>query len=98
MRQVSKQIREAFMNGKSKTVGNTSTDGQRVCLFGNEIIRKEKDGYSFTCCGWDSRTTLERINSILGINLHTQKGIVMCGDETLDLNQRYQIISGQLKN
>lgn len=98
MRQVSKQIKEAFMNGQSKTLENTTTDGKRVLLFGNEIIRKEPDGYSFTCCGWDSRTTLERINSILGTNLHTQKGIVMCGDEIVDLNQRYHIVMGQLKN
>lgn len=98
MRQVSKQIKEAFMNGQSKTLGNTTTDGKRVLLFGNEIIRKETDGHSFTCCGWNSRTTLERINSILGTNLHTQKGLVMCGDDPVDLNQRYHIICGQLKD
>ena len=44
MRKITASIKEAFEAGKSKTIGNTSTDGTTVWLHGNAIIKKEDYG------------------------------------------------------
>ena len=94
MRQVSKQIKEAFENGSRKVCGNTTTDGKSVWLFGNKIITKDSKGNVYwTMCGWNSRTTRERLKSILGLRLHTVKGCIKlivedawaCGFEDIDV-------------
>ena len=65
MRKVTKQIAQAFMAGKAKTAGNTSTDGQSVFLHGNRIAWKDGDYLALTLAGWGTNTTRERLNSIL---------------------------------
>jgi hypothetical protein len=77
MRQVSKTIKEAFENGTKKVCGNTTTDGQSVWLFDNKIITTDSKGNIYwTMCGWNSRTTMERLKSILDLRLHTVKGCI----------------------
>lgn len=77
MRQVSKTIKEAFENGSRKVSGNTTTDGKSVWLFGNKIITQDSKGNIYwTMCGYGTRTTMERLKSILGLRLHTVKGCI----------------------
>ena len=64
MNQTSFQIADAFLNGRSKKVGNTITDGKAVYLFGNKIAEWRQDGLWITNCGWPTRTTKERLNAI----------------------------------
>lgn len=77
MRKVTEQIATAFLNGQNKTVGNTTTDGQRVWLHGNLIAEKIEPGactpydIRLTLAGWNTPTTRERLNGIMqvfGIN------------------------------
>jgi hypothetical protein len=71
MRQVSREIGEAFNNGESKTLGNTSTDGVVVWLFEEPIVRYGDNCVEVSLAGWPGPTTRERINSVLeccGIN------------------------------
>jgi hypothetical protein len=71
MRKVTQQIRDAWLAGKARTIGNTRTDGASVWLHDNEIIRRGKDGeVCFTNAGWPSMTTHERLSGILGIGFH----------------------------
>jgi hypothetical protein len=77
MRKVTEQISNALINGKKKTVGNTSTDGSSMFLHGNEIIKSFTiiDGYKLNwihfnlrsdCTnGLPSSTTRERLNGFL---------------------------------
>tara|TARA_R110001583_G_scaffold114048_2_gene264504 strand:- start:764 stop:1096 length:333 start_codon:yes stop_codon:yes gene_type:complete len=80
MRKVTEQIKTAFENGESLKVGNTRTDGMSVFLHGNEIIRRDISGLVFaTLAGYNTRTTMERVNGIAGMNFH-QLGFVACLD------------------
>jgi hypothetical protein len=65
MKKVTRRIAEAFKAGKRLTVGNTSTDGERVYLHGNLIVERQKDGKIYgTLAGWPTVTTRERLNGI----------------------------------
>lgn len=65
MRKVTEQIAVAFLNGESKTVSNTSTDGKSVWLHGNLIAERGDGELSLTLAGWGTPTTRERLNGIL---------------------------------
>lgn len=68
MRKVSEQIARAFLNGHAKAVGNSSTDGKQLFLHGNLIARKDDyqdSRFETTLAGWPTRTTMERLNSLL---------------------------------
>ena len=66
MRKISKQIAEAFNQGKTKTIGNTFTNGKEVFLHGNLIAwRSPGNTLELTLAGWPTVTTRERLNAIL---------------------------------
>ena len=68
MRKISKQIAQAFNQGKTKSIGNTSTNGQEVFLHGNKIAwRSPGNTLELTLAGWPTVTTRERLNAILTI-------------------------------
>ena len=73
MRKVSRQIKAAFEAGKSRTIGNTTTNGASVFLHGNQIIKREAGKVFWTLAGWNTVTTRERVNTIAGAGLY-QKG------------------------
>lgn len=65
MRKVTKQVCQAFIDGKTKSVGNTYTDGKILRLFGNTIAEKDDNGDIWvTMCGHPTTTTRERLNGI----------------------------------
>ena len=66
MRVVTEKVTAAWLQGKRKTVGNTSTDGQNIYLHGNCIAKRDADGSVYiTDAGWQTSTTRERLNGIL---------------------------------
>lgn len=68
MRQVTETVARAFRAGDSKTVSNSSTDGEHFWLHGNCIARKLPGGaLQITLAGWPTPTTRERINGILQV-------------------------------
>ena len=68
MRAVSKNIALAFHRGISSAIGNTTTDGQTVWLFGNKIAWREKGKrLALTLANWPTVTTRDRLNAILYI-------------------------------
>ena len=71
MKKVTERIKNAFDNGQSLKVDNTTTDGTSVWLWGNEIIRRDKSGaILFTFSGWGSVTTRERLRGIIGVDVY----------------------------
>ena len=66
MRKISKEIAHAFNQGKTKTIGNTMTNGREVYLHGNKIAwRSSGNSLELTLAGWPTVTTRERLNAIL---------------------------------
>ena len=73
MRKVSIEIAKAFINDKTKTVGNTYTENGEIFLHNNKIAwwENNRPNYSsdnvhlcFSMCGRDTPTTRERLNTL----------------------------------
>lgn len=64
MRDVTRQITLAFINGKTLRLKNTRTDGQAIYLFDNLIAWKHNGSVYCTLAGWGSVTTRERLNGL----------------------------------
>jgi hypothetical protein len=70
MRKITRETAEAFLEGRIKSMGNTSTDGMSYFLHGNRIAYKPSnllsgEGMRFSMRGWATVTTRERLNGIL---------------------------------
>ena len=67
MRKVTREIVESWARGESRTIGNTSTDGDTIFLHGNPIVWKtgDPDVIALTLAGWPTVTTRERLNGVL---------------------------------
>ena len=74
MRQITRDIVNAFQNSRSLTTGNSRTDGQSLWLFGNKIAEIRRDGLWITNAGWNSTTTKERLNGLSGVNIVQRRG------------------------
>lgn len=77
MRKVTREITEAFRQGRAKTVSNTTTDGENIWLFGKHIVRVVDDDIMFTFAGYGTPTTRDRLNAVLnqhGISVFQRKG------------------------
>jgi hypothetical protein len=65
MRKVTKTMAEAFLARKTRTVGNTTTNGTDLLLHGNRIAWHTPEGaIEATMAGWGSVTTRERLNGV----------------------------------
>jgi len=65
MNKSAQAVSRAFVRGESKTVGNGSTNGDRLFLFGNTIAFKEDHRVFVTLAGWNTPTTRRWVNSVL---------------------------------
>tara|TARA_R110000764_G_scaffold212847_1_gene299214 strand:+ start:230 stop:547 length:318 start_codon:yes stop_codon:yes gene_type:complete len=66
MRKVTRETVKAFLNGKTKSMGNTVSTGNALLLHGHEIATRHDDGkISISMCGWGTVTTRERLNGLL---------------------------------
>jgi hypothetical protein len=76
MRKVSREIVDAFVARRSRSIKSTSTDGQRLMLHGNVIAYFHSGGIEFTLAGWNTVTTRERLNALfdrLGLTLRVHQ-------------------------
>ena len=66
MRKISREVISAFLAGKPKRNGNTTTDGKTLRLYGNTIADKNFVGSIYIYDGGvRSATTKERLNALL---------------------------------
>lgn len=64
MRKVTKGVVSAFLEGRSKRIDNTETDGVSLRLHGNTIAEWRPDGLWITDAGWPTRTTHDRLKGL----------------------------------
>lgn len=89
MTKVSITIAKSFLENKTHSLSNTSTDGKSIILFGNTIVRKIDDHkYVITLAGWNTPTTRERLNTFLNLieykdRFYTKKGKAYFGDKEI---------------
>ena len=74
MRQVTREIVDAFYNRVTRTIGNSSTDGKTLFLHGNAIAEWREDGLYITNARWFSVTTKERLNGLEGVSIFQKNG------------------------
>lgn len=90
MRKITQQAVNAFYQGKSYFGGNTKVEIEDGCiymsLFGNDIaMRNLTTGkVEITTCGWQSNTTKERLNGLVGVEIYQKKGNWYLNDELWD--------------
>ena len=64
----SKIVVQAFLDGTSKKMKNTETDGKELRLFGNGIAwHLSETNIGITMAGWGSVTTRDRLNTLFRI-------------------------------
>ena len=76
MRLVTEKCIKAFLNGKNTAVSNTMVADNKLYLHGNCIAKIEDGKLLVSMCGWNTKTTRERLNgfSEFGYNISvTQK-------------------------
>ena len=70
MRKITEMAVNSFFNGRKFSRDNTvvSAKGYNKAIFlhGNCIFRTVENYYGFSLCGWNTNTTRERLNGILG--------------------------------
>ena len=74
MRQITRDIVNAFENSRSLTIGNSRTNGESLWLFGNKIAEIRRDGLWITNAGWKSVTTKERLNGLSSVHITNRRG------------------------
>lgn len=89
MRKITSDIVHAFIDGNSLSVGNSSTDGKQLFLFGNLIAWKGEDrngapGIHLTLAGYNTPTTRDRLNGVLSVMGHKR---TLKGDRVLRIFQ-----------
>jgi hypothetical protein len=69
MRQITRDVCNAFQYRQSFKSGNTRTDGRSMWLHGNKIAEWRDDGLWISNAGWSSNTTKERLNGLSGVSV-----------------------------
>jgi len=67
VRKVTKRVIGAWEKGESLSVGNTSTDGTTVFLYGHAIIKRDRGMTFVRSAGYRTATTKERLNAVADV-------------------------------
>ena len=102
MRKIEKEVIGAFVDGKTKTVGNTAstpnphTHDLDLLLHGNRIATmSNRDGVKklwVSNAGWSSRTTQSRLNALFSLLNMPDRVYIKGGVQYLD-SSRHNIIN-----
>ena len=74
MRKITKKIVDAFSAYQCLKISNTRTDGYSIYLFENEIVRRFDGRIMIRTAGWNTRTTVERLNGLPGVRVTLRRG------------------------
>ena len=97
MRNVTEQIVNAFLNGRTASVSNSYTNGKELFLHGNKIAMfNDKGQLEISLCGWNTVTTRERLNGLFEIGgynlkLSTKQGTPKINGIPIDEDRYYAI-------
>ena len=85
MRKITQQIKQAFERRESKTIGNTTTDGNTVWLHGNAIVKRDPDGFvRWTLAGWNTPTTRGRVNGIANAGVRCVRSVPVVNNQIIN--------------
>jgi len=84
MRQITRDIVNAFQNSRSLRIGNSRTNGESLWLFDNKIAEVRTDGLWICNGGWNSRTTKERLNGLSGVHIQQRRGVWLLNERVWD--------------
>lgn len=88
MSMISEKSAQALRNGKKYKNANTSVYNNAMFLHGHKIAWIENGRLYFCLCGWDSRTTCERLRA-LGLNIYHKKARLMHGAQQINADGVY---------
>ena len=75
MRKITEHAVNAFENGGKCSEGNMSVHDGLMYLHGNLIAKYNEEGIlDISNAGWFSKTTLERLRGLKGVDLTTENG------------------------
>lgn len=74
MRQITRDMLNAFMERRTWQRDNTHVDGDRIYLHGNLIAERRESGLWITLAGWPTRTTRDRLNALPGVQVYQRGG------------------------
>jgi hypothetical protein len=80
MQKITKLMRDAFMSNTNFKSDNTEVrvtiESTSIYLFGNRIAYRNNDENMYiTTCGWNTRTTKERLNALPNVHITQLKGM-----------------------
>ena len=91
MRKITKQAIAAFFDAEKFSMGNTTVEVLPnvtiLRLHGNVIAYRYNDPQktlSVTTCGWNTRTTQERLNGLPGVRVNFDKGQMYLNGQVWD--------------
>lgn len=84
MRQITRKIAEAFHNRQALKIDNTHTDGTSLWLLGNMIAQWGLRGLYISTAGYNTPTTRERLNGLLGVGINSSRGKLLLNGHPWD--------------
>lgn len=85
---ISEKSAQALRNNTEYKNNNTQVYNGAMFLHGNKIAWIEGARLYFCLCGWDSRTTCERLRA-LGLNIYHKKTRLMHGQQEINARNVY---------
>jgi hypothetical protein len=102
-RDTTNRARSAFRQNQTRIISkNTRVESDdlesAVYLFGNKIIWRDNETgiIRFTFCGWNSSTTKERINGILGLGFYCKNHNLRLGDDVVSSQTVFRLVGSEV--
>lgn len=91
---ISTKAAQAFLNNNTFVLSNTYVNDSKMFLHGNKIAWRDKNtkNICFCLCGWDTRTTCERLRA-LGLPIHHKKGQLYFDEQKINESDNYILTS-----
>ena len=87
---ISEKSAQALRNGTEYKNTNTQVYNNAMFLHGNKIAWIEGARLFYCLCGWDTRTTCERLRA-LGIAINHRRGRLFCDDKAINEYDIYSV-------
>lgn len=87
---ISQRAAAALFNGRQMQQSNTSVYNNAMYLHCNKIAwLDDKNTICFCLCGWDTRTTCERLRAC-GLPIWHKRGVLYCGKSIINDCDKYE--------
>ena len=84
MRKITKLAIEALINGNNYSCDNTQVSNSCMYLHGSKIAELVNGDFIVSTRGWNTKTTLERLNGLPGVRVNIKKGVLFLNGEPWD--------------